>query len=82
MRNLIFALPIVLFSCESENKIEPGDIIIKCVIDSLQETPSISTIEPNPLFIYYTDCGEKITTRNFGIYNIGDTITYIYKKKK
>ncbi len=82
MKKILLGLPILLLSCQGGYKIEPGDIVVKCVIDSLEIHPSVSTIEPGSVYVYHTDCGEKITTRNSNVYHLGDTVTYVYKKKK
>jgi hypothetical protein len=82
MKKILLGLPFFLISCQGGYTIEPGDIVVKCVIDSLDVKPYVSTIEPYPIYTYYTDCGEKIVTRNNQVYHIGDTVTYVYKKKK
>lgn len=64
------------------NTIEPGDTIVKCVIDSIEMKQEHSTIEVGPYYTYHTDCGEKITTKNNLVYKVGDTITYVYKRVK
>lgn len=81
MKKIFYLLCFVLISCTDKNKIEPGDIVKKCVIDSSSVSPPRSTINPDPVFTYYTNCGEILTTNRSGTYHIGDTITYVYKKK-
>ncbi len=65
---------------QTPNTIEPGDTVVKCVIDSIEMKQERSTIEVGPYYTYYTDCGEKITTKNNLVYEVGDTITYVYKR--
>jgi len=81
-----FLLPLLLFSIigcgRTPNTIEPGDVVVKCVIDSVDVKQERSTIEVGPYYTYYTDCGEKLTTKNNSVYKIGDTITYVYKRNK
>ena len=62
--------------------IEPGDKVVKCVIDSMSMEGPRSTIESNYHYYYYTDCGERVITNRNDVYKIGDTITYVYKKVK
>jgi hypothetical protein len=84
MKKIIFlsSLLLTLGCSQKPNTIEPGDIVVKCVIDSIDVKQERSSIEVGPYYTYYTDCGEKLTTKNNLIYNIGDTITYVYKRKK
>lgn len=82
MKTILFFGLILLTSCENFGKIEPGDIVKKCVIDTMYITDSPSTIEPGNRYHYRTDCGQVLTTRRNDVYKIGDTITYVYKKKK
>ena len=73
---------IVVTSCNGERyKIEDGDKVIKCVIDTQYVEPPKSDIEIEPTYVYITDCGNRIVTRRGDVYSIGDTITYVYKKK-
>jgi len=81
MKKLIF-LSLFLTSCQEFGKIEPGDIVKKCVIDTMFITDSPSTIEPGNRYHYRTDCGQTFVTRRNNVYHIGDTITYVYKKRK
>jgi len=62
-------------------KIEDGDIIKKCVIDTFYITQSPSTIEYGNRYHYITDCDEFVITKRNDVYKIGDTITYVYKKR-
>ena len=62
-------------------KIEDGDIIKKCVIDTFYITQSPSTIEYGNRYNYITDCDEFVITKRNDVYKIGDTITYVYKKR-
>lgn len=69
----IFIIPLILiFGCEYK---QPNQITKKCVIQSFKIKQSISTIEPQPVYLYYTDCGNTIKTKSK--YHVGDTITYI-----
>jgi len=62
-------------------KIENGDILKKCVIDTMYVTESPSTIEYGKRYHYKTSCDEVILTKRNDVYEIGDTITYVYKKR-
>jgi len=62
-------------------KIENGDIVKKCIIDSMFVTESTSTIEYGKRYHYVTDCDEFVITKRSDVYDIGDTITFVYKKK-
>ena len=62
-------------------KIEEGVIIKKCVIDTFYITQSPSTIEYGNRYHYITDCDEFVITKRNDVYKIGDTITYVYKKR-
>ena len=66
---------------KSSNKIEKGDVVKKCVIDTMFVTESPSTIEYGKRYNYKTSCDEVILTKRNDVYEIGDTITYIYKKR-
>ena len=79
---IIGLLAFLLTGCENHNKIEPGDKVVKCVIDSTSIEGPRSTIEPYVRYCYYTKCGQRIVTNRSDIYKIGDTITYVYKKIK
>lgn len=79
---LIVGLIMVSLGCNVTPKIEPGDKVVKCVIDSMSMEGPHSTIEVNNQYHYYTNCGEKITANRNDVYHIGDTITYVYKKVK
>lgn len=84
MKKIIFlSLSLLTIGCsQTPNTIEPGDTIVKCVIDSIEMKQERSTIEVGPYYTYHTDCGEKITTKNNLVYKVGDTITYVYKRVK
>jgi hypothetical protein len=77
---VIGLLAFLLTGCKNKNKIEPGDKVVKCVIDSVSTEGPRSTIEPYVRYYYYTKCGERLITNRDDIYKIGDTITYVYKK--
>ena len=61
--------------------IEDGDIVKRCVIDTFYVTESPSTIEYGKRYHYSTDCDEFVITKRNDVYKIGDTITYVYKKR-
>jgi hypothetical protein len=82
MRKLFLLFIFFMVGCIERPKIEKGDIVIKCVITECEILEPNSTIEPGYNYKYYTNCGEVLTTKNSSIYHIGDTITYVYKKKK
>ena len=63
------------------DEIEEGDIVTKCVIDTFYVTESPSTIEFGKRYHYSTDCDEFVITKRYDLYDIGDTITFIYKKR-
>jgi len=78
---LITLLAISIAGCSEVPKIEPGDKVEKCVIDSVYVTNSRSTIEPESIYHYKTSCGYVLVTKR-NAYKIGDTITYVFKKTK
>jgi hypothetical protein len=78
---LLLFTTLLIIGCGEQPKIEKGDLVCECIIDSIQIKQSISTIEPDPMYIVYTNCGTKLQTYRNDIYHIGDTITYLYKKK-
>jgi hypothetical protein len=78
---LIVILGILISGCGEVPKIEAGDKVEKCVIDSVYITNSRSTIEPELIYHYSTSCGYEIITKR-NAYKIGDTITYVFKKIK
>ena len=58
--------------------VEPGDVVKKIVVDSMEVLPPHSTIETDNRYRYFTsDSTEFISTTK---YRVGDTITAIYKK--
>ena len=63
-------------------KIEKGDIVSICIIDSVWFEPSKSTLDFDGKFNYITSCGNKLTTRGKQYYQKGDTITFVKKVKK
>ena len=63
------------------DKIEDGDIVKRCVIDTFYVTESPSTIEYGKRYHYSTDCDEFVITKRNDVYKIGDTITYVYKRR-
>ena len=82
MKKFLFLSILLSFGCTKKMTIEEGDIVIKCVIKEREIMEPNSTIEPGYRYKYYTDCGEELTTNYPHIYKIGDTITFVYKKKK
>ena len=79
---ILFSVLFLVIGCTNNHKVEPNDVIKKCVIDSLEVRMERSTIEVGPFYIYHTDCGEVLQTCRNDIYKIGDTITYVYKRRK
>ena len=81
----LFFVGLVLFTAilnrSTYDKIEDGDIVKKCVIDTFYVTESPSTIEYGKRYHYSTDCDEFVITKRNDVYKIGDTITYVYKKR-
>ena len=74
MKNIIILFVILLVSCnQTKSKINK-----KCVIDNVEIKQSNSTIEPEPIYLYHTDCGNIIKRKSK--YHIGDTITIEFKK--
>ena len=58
--------------------VEPGDVVKKIVVDSVETLPPHSTIEPDNRYRYFTsDSSEFISSTK---YRVGDTITCVYKK--
>lgn len=79
---LIGIVAFILTGCENRNKIEPGDKVVKCVIDSSWVKQPVAINELTPKYYYKTECGQSFSTDRDDIYKIGDTITYVYKKIK
>jgi hypothetical protein len=79
---MIGLIAFLVTGCNPRPTIEPGDKVVKCVIDSMSMEGPRSTIESNYHYYYYTDCGERVITNRNDVYKIGDTITYVYKKVK
>ena len=52
----------------------------KFVIDSMVHLPPHSTIEPDRKYKYFMSDSSEFTSMRK--YNVGDTITYVYKKLK
>jgi hypothetical protein len=76
---IIFA--ILFVSCVDSPKIEQGDRVENCIIDTFYRLPQISVMDIEPKYRYTTDCGFKFTTTRNDVYKIGDTIKIVYKKK-
>lgn len=82
MKKLLLLPTFIFFmGCGERPKIEKGDLVCKCIIDSISVKQSVSTIEPEPTYIFYTNCNTKLQSYRDDVYHIGDTITYVYKKK-
>ena len=80
---LLFLVAVLFVGCSnSKNKIEPGDLVIKCVVDSTWTKQGPATIPVEPNHYIKTSCGEIHKVNNPNVYHIGDTITYVYKKQK
>ena len=76
---LSIILAITLGACKQKPLIEKGDVVEKFVIDSMVQLPPHSTIELDRKYKYFmSDSSEFTSLRK---YNIGDTITYVYKKQ-
>lgn len=77
---IVFAiiLATMLSSCSSKPAIEKGDVVEKFVIDSMVQLPPHSTIEPDRKYKYFMSDSSEFTSLKK--YNVGDTITYVYKK--
>ena len=71
MKNIIILFVILLVSCTQKEK---NAVNKKCIIDNVEIKQSISTIEPEPIYLYHTKCGNTIRTKSN--YHIGDTIFY------
>jgi hypothetical protein len=83
MKTIILLSSLLLIvGCGPNLKIEAGDKIKKCVITNLYLREEMSTIDPGPRYLYTTDCGDMLQTRNPNSYNIGDTIFYVQKRRK
>lgn len=72
-----------LLSCnKKEMKIEKGDVVSTCVVDSVWVKQPISTLEFEYRYCYSTTCGNKGYTKGRQVYCIGDTILFVKKFKK
>jgi hypothetical protein len=58
--------------------VEKGDVVEKFVIDSIVQLPPNSTIELDKKYKYFMSDSSEFTSLKK--YNVGDTITYVYKK--
>jgi len=76
---LVIFVVIFMSSCgKSKPMVEPGDVVKKIVVDSVEILPPHSTIEPDNRYRYFTsDSSEFISSTK---YRVGDTITCVYKK--
>ena len=66
-------------SCQQKPLVEKGDVVEKFVIDSMVQLPPHSTIELDRKYKYFMSDSSEFTSLKK--YNIGDTITYVYKKQ-
>jgi hypothetical protein len=67
-------------SCSSKSPlVEKGDVVEKFVVDSMVQLPPHSTIELDRKYKYFMSDSSEFTSLKK--YNIGDTITYVYKKQ-
>jgi hypothetical protein len=78
---MIGIIAVMFTSCNQKPKIENGDLVIKCVVDSVWVKKSPSTLDIEPSWYIKTSCGEIHKVNKIHPYHIGDTITYVYKKK-
>lgn len=78
---VVIILGVLISGCGEVPKVEPGDEVEKCVVDSVYTTNSRSTIEPESIYHYKTSCGYVVVTKR-NTYKIGDTITYVFKGTK
>jgi hypothetical protein len=77
---LLFLVALNLTSCgKPKNKIQNGDFIIKCRIDSIHVLPQHSSIEPDRKWEYFTSCNTKIVGLS-NSYKLGDSVTYVLNK--
>ena len=76
---LVIFVVVFLSSCgKPKPAVEPGDVVKKIVVDSLEVLPPHSTIEPDNRYRYFTsESSEFISSTK---YRVGDTITCVYKK--
>ena len=77
---IIFAL--IFVGCVDSPRIEDGDCVENCIIDTFYRLPQVSVMDIEPKYRYITDCDFKFTTTRSDIYKIGDTIKIVYKKVK
>ena len=71
-------LAITLGGCKQKPLVEQGDIVEKFVVDSMVQLPPHSTIEFDKKYKYFMSDSSEFTYLKK--YNVGDTITYVYKK--
>ena len=76
---LTIILAITLGACQQKPLVEKGDVVEKFVIDSMVQLPPHSTIELDRKYKYFMSDSSEFTSLKK--YNIGDTITYVYKKQ-
>lgn len=82
-KTFLILTSLFLLSCETkETKIEKGDIVSICIVDSVWYEQPPSTIEFEGTFYYRTTCGNVLTTKTRQSYLKGDTITFVKKVKK
>ena len=71
-------LAITLGGCKQKPLVEQGDIVEKFVVDSMVQLPPHCTIEFDKKYKYFMSDSSEFTSLKK--YNVGDTITYVYKK--
>jgi hypothetical protein len=76
---LSIILATTLGACKQKPLVEKGDVVEKFVIDSMVQLPPHSTIELDRKYKYFMSDSSEFTSLKK--YNIGDTITYVYKKQ-
>ena len=62
-------------------KVEPGDDIVTCIVDSAYIKKPESVADYKPVHVFHTNCGHNLYSERES-YKKGDTITYIYKQIK
>ena len=75
---LSIILATMLGACKQKPLVEQGDIVEKFVVDSMVQLPPHSTIEFDKKYKYFMSDSSEFTSLKK--YNVGDTITYVYKK--
>lgn len=79
---LLIGVAMFITSCGEPTKnmkINEGDSVVQCVVDSTWSSGSRSTIQPDNIYYFRTKCGNTHCA-NKSLYEVGDTITYVWKK--